>query len=166
MTISYGSNTYHDGAPIIHNYQENPPAVITVGAYCSIAAQVEFLPGGMHLTHTVSTFPWQRIGREGHPATIRGDITIGHDVWIGRGARILGGARIGNGAIIGAYAVVAGTVPDYHVAVGNPARHRPRPHAQYAHILNRIAWWDWPADDPRLPDVERMTLEQFCRIYG
>jgi len=166
MTITYGRHTYSDGEPKVHNYQENPQPVITIGAYCSIGADVEFLPGGMHQTHKVSTFPFQHLGWEGHPATIRGDITIGNDVWIGRGVRILGGAHIGNGAIVGAYAVVAGSVPAYHVAVGNPARCHPRPHAAFAPILNRIAWWDWPADDPRLPDVERMTLEQFCRHYG
>lgn len=159
-----GRHTY--GQPIVHHYDGEPEPDISIGAYCSIGADVEFLPGGMHQTDRVSTFPWQHLGQEGAPPYLRGAIHIGHDVWIGRGVRIIGGAYIGNGAIIGAYAVVAGSVPAYHVAVGNPTRCHPRPHAQYAPTLNRIAWWDWPTDDPRLPDVERMTLDQFCRTYG
>lgn len=163
--MNVGRHTY--GTPTVHRYDGEGEPDITIGAYCSIAADVEFLPGGMHLTDRVSTFPWQNVGQQGHPPTLRGPIRIGNDVWIGRGARILGGAHIGNGAIVGAYAVVAGSVPAYHVAVGNPARCHPRPlHAGWASHLARIAWWDWPATDPRLADVERLTLEQFCRKYG
>jgi hypothetical protein len=121
----------------------------------------------MHETEKVSTFPWQLTGREGRHAYVRGPITIGHDVWVGRGVRFIGGATVGNGAIIGAYAVVAGTVPAYHVAVGNPARCHPRPlHAAHVDTLQRIAWWDWPANDPRLDDVERLPIDEFCRRYG
>lgn len=49
-------------------------------------------------------------------------ITIGNDVWIGARVIILPGVTIGNGAIIGAGAVVTKDVPDYAVAVGNPAK--------------------------------------------
>lgn len=164
--ITYGANSYIGPHHKIHRYEGEGEPDIRIGAYCSIGDDVEFLPGGMHQTDRVSTFPWQNIGQQGAPPYLRGSIHIGNDVWIGRGVRILGGVHIGNGAIIGAYTVVAGSVPDYHVAVGNPARCHPRPHAEYAAILNRIAWWDWPADDPRLPDVERMTLPEFCRHYG
>jgi serine acetyltransferase len=38
------------------------------------------------------------------------------------GATILSGVRIGNGAVIGSQAVVASDIPDYTVAVGNPAK--------------------------------------------
>ena len=161
-----GEYTY--GTPTVIDYRNSgePEADITIGRYCSIADDVQLLPGGMHRTDRVSTYPFQLAGREGFPTSLRGPITIGHDVWICRGARILGGAHIGNGAIVGAYAVVAGTVPAYHVAIGNPAQTHPRPHAAWASHLARIAWWDWPADDPRIADVERMTPEQFCRTYG
>lgn len=49
-------------------------------------------------------------------------VEIGHDVWIGAGVVVLGGVRIGEGAIIGGGAVVASDIPDYAIAVGNPAR--------------------------------------------
>lgn len=51
---------------------------------------------------------------------------IGNDVDIGAGAKLLGPIRIGNNVLIGANAVVLCDVPDNSVAVGVPARVRPR----------------------------------------
>jgi acetyltransferase-like isoleucine patch superfamily enzyme len=42
--------------------------------------------------------------------------------WIGAGATILPGITIGRHAIVGAASVVTKDIPDYAVAVGNPAR--------------------------------------------
>ena len=42
--------------------------------------------------------------------------------WIGAGATILPGVRVGRHAVVGAASVVTRDVPDYAVAVGNPAR--------------------------------------------
>ena len=162
--MNVGRGTYVDGPWRVADYG---PHTITIGSYCSIAAEVEWLPGGMHVMDRVSTFPFQKVNLPGHDAYNRGDIIVGNDVWIGRGARIIGGARIGNGAIVGAYAVVAGVVPPYHVAVGNPARCHPRrTHQPYVDILERIAWWEWHETDPRLHDVAVLPLDDFCRKYG
>ena len=49
-------------------------------------------------------------------------IQIGNDVWLGENVTILPGVKIGNGSIIGAGAVVTFDVPDYHIAVGIPAK--------------------------------------------
>ena len=49
-------------------------------------------------------------------------VVIGDDVWIGSRTIILPGVNIGRGSIIGAGAVVAKDIPDYSIAVGNPAR--------------------------------------------
>lgn len=49
-------------------------------------------------------------------------VRICQGAWIGAGATILPGVRIGRYAVIGAAAVVTKDVPDYAVAVGNPAR--------------------------------------------
>ena len=49
-------------------------------------------------------------------------VEIGDDVWIGDKVIILPGVKIGRGSIIGAGAVVTKNVPEYSVAVGNPAR--------------------------------------------
>ncbi|HEV8206905.1 MAG TPA: acyltransferase, partial [Acidimicrobiia bacterium] len=47
---------------------------------------------------------------------------IGSGSWLGHGAIVLGGASIGEHVVVGAGAVVTGDLPDYSVAVGNPAR--------------------------------------------
>ncbi len=58
---------------------------------------------------------------------------IEDDVWIGAGARILGPVRIGARSRIGANAVVLTDVPPDSVAVGIPAKVRPRePHEEAA----------------------------------
>ncbi|MDA2945113.1 MAG: acyltransferase [Actinomycetota bacterium] len=49
-------------------------------------------------------------------------VRIGSGSWIGHGSVILPGADIGEHVVIGANSVVAGTIPDYTVAVGAPAR--------------------------------------------
>ncbi|MCI5130479.1 MAG: acyltransferase [Candidatus Electrothrix sp. EH2] len=49
-------------------------------------------------------------------------ITIGRRVWIGANAVILPGVQIGDDAVIGAGAVVTKSVPQYGLAVGNPAK--------------------------------------------
>ena len=49
-------------------------------------------------------------------------VIISDDVWIGSRVTILPGAKIGRGAIIGAGAVVTGTIPDYAIAGGVPAK--------------------------------------------
>ncbi len=49
-------------------------------------------------------------------------ILICRSAWIGAGATILPGVRIGRHAVVGAAAVVTKDVPDYAVAVGNPAK--------------------------------------------
>lgn len=64
-------------------------------------------------SQNISAQPWdeQRIG-----------ITLGDDVWIGANSVILPGVTIGRGAVIGAGAVVTKDIPEYAIAVGNPAR--------------------------------------------
>jgi acetyltransferase-like isoleucine patch superfamily enzyme len=49
-------------------------------------------------------------------------VRIGDGSWIGTGSVILPGADIGRHCTIGANSVVTGTIPDYSVAVGAPAR--------------------------------------------
>jgi acetyltransferase-like isoleucine patch superfamily enzyme len=49
-------------------------------------------------------------------------ITIADNVWIGANSVITAGVTIGKHSIIGAGSVVTKDIPDYAVAVGNPAR--------------------------------------------
>lgn len=55
-------------------------------------------------------------------ATLSGLVEVGEGTWIGAGATVIQEVRIGKWAIIGAGAVVIRDVPDFAVAVGNPAR--------------------------------------------
>jgi len=56
---------------------------------------------------------------QGH---IKRDIIVGDDVWIAASVTILKGVTIGTGAVIGAGAVVTKDIPEYAIAVGNPAK--------------------------------------------
>ena len=52
--------------------------------------------------------------------------TIGDNVTIGAGAKVLGPVTIGAGSAVGANAVVTKDVPENSIAVGIPAKVRPR----------------------------------------
>lgn len=49
-------------------------------------------------------------------------ISISDDVWIGANCVITAGVSIGKHSIVGAGSVVTKTIPDYCIAVGNPAK--------------------------------------------
>lgn len=49
-------------------------------------------------------------------------ITIADEVWIGANCVITAGVTIGKHAVVGAGSVVTKDIPEYSVAVGNPAR--------------------------------------------
>jgi len=68
----------------------------------------------------VFTDPNRPIGQQG--CTEPRPPQVGDGSWIGARVTLLPGVRIGRFCVIGAGSVVAKDVPDYSVAVGNPAR--------------------------------------------
>lgn len=48
-------------------------------------------------------------------------ISVGNYCWIGAGIMVLPGVKIGDFSIIGGGSVVVEDVPEYSIAVGNPA---------------------------------------------
>lgn len=49
-------------------------------------------------------------------------VTIGKNVWLGEGVVIMPGVEIGEGCIIGANSTVTKSIPNYSIAVGQPAK--------------------------------------------
>ena len=86
--LEVGCHTY--GGPKVWIYEGSERKAV-VGAYCSIAPDVEIITGGIHPTDWVSTYPfriqWKMGGalQDGMPAS-HGDVVVGNDVWIGSGA--------------------------------------------------------------------------------
>jgi acetyltransferase-like isoleucine patch superfamily enzyme len=74
---------------------------------------------------------------------VNSSVRIGAGTWLGTGAVILPGANIGRNVVVAAGAVVRGTVPDYAVVGGVPAKV----------IKEYVAGVGWlaPASDPVLP---------------
>jgi len=146
---------------------------VTIGKWCSLASNVEIIPGGNHRIDTVTTYPVQRrFGLEGMEQAgqpwSKGDVVIGNDVWIGRGAKILGGLSIGDGAVVAAWSVVTRSVPPYAIVAGVPARMiRQRFSDEIIESLLRIRWWDW--DDAvvleRVDDLTSNDLVAFTHKY-
>jgi acetyltransferase-like isoleucine patch superfamily enzyme len=51
-----------------------------------------------------------------------GQVTIGDDCWIGGNVTIMPGVTIGKGCTVGSGSIVTKDIPEFSVAVGNPAR--------------------------------------------
>lgn len=102
-----------------------------------------------HRYDGISSYPFTIFGggpKDGCPSllTSGSDTIIGNDCWIGTDATLLSGTNLGNGVIVGAGAVVSGSIPDYAIVVGNPARVVKMWFDQAEiTILKAIAWWDW-----------------------
>lgn len=130
------------------------PERLVIGRFCQIAHGARFITASAnHRMDGLTSYPAE-IFNPDSLAEFKADWTglpdtlIGHDVWIGHGALILPGARIGNGVIVGAGAVVSGTIPDYAIVAGNPAKLvRLRFPAAQVEQLNALQWWDWPAEE-------------------
>lgn len=88
---------------------------IGIGNGVIIAPKVTIYSRTHNFNYNLAALPYDNI-------MICAEVTIGDYVWIGANVIILPGVSIGSGAIIGAGAVVAKDIPDYAVAVGNPAK--------------------------------------------
>ncbi len=132
---------------------------LVIGRFCSIACGARFLFNcANHSLGSLSTYTFPLFYEEWglDKADVasawddKGDIVVGNDVWIGYEAVVMAGVRIGDGAIIAARAVVTRDVAPYSIVGGTPAREiRRRFDAETAERLQRLKWWDWPAEKIR-----------------
>lgn len=143
---SFGIGSY--GLPKVHDWDEG--ATLSIGAYCSIALNVQILLGGHHHSEWLTTYPFSSMLPGDIPRTSfsRGDVLIGNDVWLCSNSIVLSGVSIGDGAIVSAGAVVTKDVEPYSIVAGNPARHvRWRFDESTRAALLEIAWWRWPVEE-------------------
>ena len=89
---------------------EGTYAMITIGAHVSM---------GHHCTIICQNHRYLEEGYDGYEGK---DVVIDDYAWLEHRVIILPGVRVGKHAIIGAGAVVTKDIPDYAIAVGNPAQ--------------------------------------------
>ena len=117
--VSIGQNVYIGAYCIISK--------ATIGDDVLIGSNVHLLGKGTH-DFSCPDIPIRLQGGHSEP------VTIGEDSWIGNGAIIM--AHVGRKCVIGAGSLVTKDIPDYAIAVGNPARIiRMRTPAQSAGII-------------------------------
>lgn len=114
--VSVGNKTYGE---LNINLGTNPIRRISIGNYCSIAPNVNFIINP-HNYKFFSSWGWQRFeyNELDYNWEKKVQIIVEDDVWIGQGAIILGGAVLHQGCVIGAGTVVSGDVPPYAVFAG------------------------------------------------
>lgn len=155
-------------------FERHAEAIYTsIGKFCSIAANTRINalehPLERPTTHKLSYRPneyfrYLGVDQDFRERRRQRRVVIGHDVWIGHGAVILPGITIGNGAVIGANAVVSRDVGAYEIVAGVPAKRlRRRFSRDIAERLEKLAWWDWPAERlfEAVPDMQTLSIEDF-----
>ena len=175
--FSIGRFTYGHENIVVKQWNEGAP--LEIGAFCSIASNVQIFLGGNHRADWITTFPFGHIFQsdlggkniQGHPAT-KGGVSIGNDVWIGQGVTVMSGISIGDGAIIAANSTVVKNVPPYSIVGGNPARHlKFRFSDEITSLLLEFKWWELSIEEIKKlaidlsepPDTSK--LRELIRIY-
>ncbi|EMG25711.1 CatB-related O-acetyltransferase [Streptococcus parauberis] len=103
-------------------FDHSDTKLLTIGSFCSIAGNVQFLCGGDHFQNRLLNYPIEKKFLNKDEATSKGEIIIEDDVWIGTNALVLSGVTISQGAIIAAGSVVSKNVPAYSIVAGVPAK--------------------------------------------
>ncbi len=139
------------GMPVVYDYAEG--ATLKIGAYCSIASNVQIFLGGQHRIDWVSSYPFPFFNEMGggFKATYggsRGDVIIGSDVWLCANCTILSGVTIGHGAVIANGALISKDVAPYAVMAGNPAQLiKWRFDEPTRKALLATNWWEWSENE-------------------
>jgi len=134
--ISIGSESLVMKNAILHvyNFRDLPHAGIRIGARsligesCILRGQGGIVIGDdVYFGTLVQALAVNHVFADtskpiSHQGITAQGIEVADGAWVGSGAILLDGVRVGRNAVVGAGAVVNRDVPDYCVAVGNPAR--------------------------------------------
>lgn len=107
-SIEIGDNTYIGPRVIL-----GAGGALKIGANCQIGAGVNFIAEN-HVYKGEGDLAQKSVTKKG--------IVIGDDCWFGNNVIILDGVTVGRSCVIAAGAVVTKDVPDFHVAMGIPAK--------------------------------------------
>ena len=155
-----GEHTYGNPQVLFKNQGK-----FKIGKYCSIGPNVSIVLGGGHMTHWISTYPFNTFRNAGLPAPkINTDVVVGNDVWIGFGVTILGGVTIGDGAVLGARALITKDIPPYAIVGGTPAKIiRYRFESDEIEKLLETEWWNLPDEevDEMVPLLCNSNVDEF-----
>ncbi|MBL4890715.1 MAG: CatB-related O-acetyltransferase [Rhizobiaceae bacterium] len=179
--IEIGDFTYYNDASQPEDYAARlapylfpgAPEHLKIGKFCQIAQGVQIITAtANHPMEGISTYPFAVFDPPRFPTyreTLpRGeDTVIGNDCWIGREAMLMPGAKLGNGVIVGARSVVNGTIPDYAIIAGNPAKIvRMRFSDDEIAELIRICWWNWDNEkiSSAIEAIERADIDTLSTI--
>lgn len=150
-----------------------------IGKFCSISGNVTFLTSTHPFRDFISTHPvFYSLKKQNgitfvnrqkfneHPVKPghKFSINVGNDVYIGYGVTVIGPVTIGDGAIIGACSVVTCDIPEYSVAVGNPAKViRQRFAPETIAKIKESKWWNkdlgWLKENSDIFTSEQKFLE-------
>jgi acetyltransferase-like isoleucine patch superfamily enzyme len=113
---------------------QRPGAAIRIGdhvgvrPYCTISAAASVtIEDGVVISAFTTIIDSDHTFADGRPNVMHNPLVstpvrVGEGTWIGERVAVLRGSDIGRCCIIGANSVVRGTIPDYSIAVGAPAR--------------------------------------------
>jgi len=134
-------------------------STLSIGSFCSLAANIVVYLGGNHRVDWITTYPFghtsknvfNRFNGVGHPKT-NGDVIIGNDVWIGSNATIMSGVKIGDGAVIANNSHIVKNVEPYTIVGGNPGKViKQRFDDNTVEKLLKLKWWN--LDDNTINEI-------------
>jgi acetyltransferase-like isoleucine patch superfamily enzyme len=119
----------HPQAVVSHGFQVRAPVRLVIGARTNVGENAILdargglvLGANVNLSSQVHIWTAQHAWNSSDFAYVKAPVTIGDRVWIGPRVTVLPGSVIGAGAVIAAGAVVSGTVDEFALYAGVPAR--------------------------------------------
>ena len=167
--LSIGTNSViGDGSWV--NINSPNKGVLKIGNYCSlgmnnfitVGGNIEignYFLSGMNCSFITSShliddprIPYLKSG-----VTSKNKIKISNNVFIGYGVNIIGNVSIGEGSVIGACSLVTKSIPDFSIAIGNPAKIIKR----FCFKKNKWVNIDEYDDNDQFPDLDYSLNKNF-----